>query len=234
MKNFKLSIATIMAMSTFAVAGGDIAPVVEPVVEVQAPSTGGFYIGGAIGLTNSEATYSETYGWVNDGYTSWHETIEDDSYAFMLQAGYEFNEYIAIEGRYWDSLGDTNTFSGAYAEDGIVLGSGSDGYGDFSAWGIYVKPMYPVTESLDVYALLGYGNTSLKGDGLDILDEDGFQWGLGASYSLSENTSFFVDYVQLADGVDETVYSYTDGIWFDEGKTDSSIYTINIGLTYKF
>ena len=54
MKKFNLSLVTVLAMSTFAIAGGDIAPVEEPVVVVpeviESISTGGFYLGAAYGL----------------------------------------------------------------------------------------------------------------------------------------------------------------------------------------
>ena len=46
MKKFTLSLATIMAMGTFAIAGGDIAPV-EPIVEVPVviEDDSAFYLG---------------------------------------------------------------------------------------------------------------------------------------------------------------------------------------------
>ena len=50
MKNIVLSAVAVLAMSSFAVAGGDIAPVEEPVVVVEeAVSTGAFYLGLAYG-----------------------------------------------------------------------------------------------------------------------------------------------------------------------------------------
>ena len=107
MTNFKLSVATatVLAMSTFAVAGGDIAPAVEPAIEVLAPAAteSGFYIGGAYSAANAEAGYNESW---NDGLSSYSENVDIDYDAFMLQAGYQFNKYIAIEGRYWSSVSD--------------------------------------------------------------------------------------------------------------------------------
>ncbi len=195
MKKFNLSLVAVLAMSTFAIAGGDIAPV-EPVVETPyvEESTGAFYIGGAYGYVNMELS--------DIGFS------EDDSLnSFMFQAGYKFNPYIAVEGRYWVTSEDEWNDSGD----------------DFSAdsWGIYVKPMYPVTNEFDIYALLGYGDTDpeIGGQGPDY-DTDGFQWGLGASYEFTESVAVFVDYVNLYDDT-------------NNGE-DLMIDTVNFGVTYAF
>ena len=97
---------------------------------------------------------------------------------------------------------------------------------DIDAWGIYLKPMLPVGENFNVYALLGYGSVEVGG-----MDESGFQWGAGASYGMSENLSLFVDYVSLYD--DTYIDSWTDRYDYVE-NWDYSIYSINVGLTYKF
>lgn len=57
MKKLGLSIIACLALGTFAVAGGDIVPVIEPVEEVApAPVNSGPYIGGGI----SFLTWNET------------------------------------------------------------------------------------------------------------------------------------------------------------------------------
>jgi len=200
MKKLTLSIAAIAAMSTFAMAGGDIAPV-EPVVEtpVVAPVTDrGFYVGGAYGLMGidySDPTYS-------------FDTSHD---SFMLQAGYKINPYVAVEGRYW--WGSSDDYS-----------TGGNNYSaDVDAWGLYVKPMYPVTEQFDVYALLGYGDTdpsNSKDSTWPTYDTDGFQWGLGASYDVTANIAVFADYTEL----------YND----TQNNEDMTIDSWNFGVTYKF
>lgn len=238
MKNFTLSVATVLAMSTFAMAGGDIAPV-EPMVEEVVPaSDSGFYIGGAFSLANSQYDHSQNYGYTDgtDYLNTWN--YEYDSNAYMLQAGYKFNQYIAIEGRYWGSM-DSYQYDGANYVDGQLVDN-YYGYsdGDWSAWGIYAKPMYPVTESFDVYALLGYGNVSIDDNWYNnntLLDADVFQWGIGASYSITENTSVFIDYVQLCDGESGASYVPVDsGYDYDTYTSDVSLYTVNIGISYKF
>jgi len=225
MKNFKLSVVTVLAMSAFAVAGGDIEPVVEPMVVEEVASDSGFYIGGAYSLSNQETNWQNSV----DGSFVGSEKFERDSSAYMLQAGYKFNQYIAIEGRYWDSM-ETDTWS-----SNQQWGNYSNSDGDWSAWGIYAKPMYPVTEAVDVYALLGYGNVSIEdkwSNNTSLLDENGFQWGIGASFDITDNLSLFADYVVLCSDEGETFVSADGG--FDSETVETSMSTVNIGLSYKF
>jgi len=148
--------------------------------------------------------------------------------------GYKFNSYVAIEGRYWFGLSDT--FSNAW--------TGTNGY-DLSvdAWGLYVKPMYPVTDALDVYALLGYGaaqadvsgwnNTtgfnSIHGDSWD-----GFSWGLGASYAFTDNVSIFADFVRIVSSSDDLADYTSNGVVFTDRELDQDVDTWNFGVTYQF
>jgi len=157
MKKFNLSLVALLAMSTFATAGGDVAPV-EPVVETPMieESTSSFYAGlGYSYMTMDPDNSSEVNG-----------------DAILLLAGYNFNRYIAVEGRYsglTDCLKNT---------------------------AIYLKPMYPFG-GISLYGLLGYGQIDY--DGGQSLSESGFQWGIGASYEVAENIGVFVDYTSLYD-----------------------------------
>jgi len=157
MKKFNLSLVALLAMSTFATAGGDVAPV-EPVVETPMieESTSSFYAGlGYSYMTMDPDNSSEVNG-----------------DAILLLAGYNFNRYIAVEGRYsglTDCLENT---------------------------AIYLKPMYPFG-GISLYGLLGYGQIDY--DGGQSLSESGFQWGIGASYEVAENIGVFVDYTNFYD-----------------------------------
>lgn len=216
MKKFTLSLATVMAMSTLAIAGGDIAPV-EPMVEApmveEVKSATGLYAGIAYGMVNTDAS-------ITDGVDT--ATLELDHKTVMLQAGYEFNPYIAIEGRYWTAVGDADaklTFDGQ--SDSADLDD------DSNAWGIYLKPMYPVTPEFTAYGLVGYGNVELDLEGVSG-DESQFQWGLGASYAVNDNFAVFIDYVAM--------YDDDQRIQF-EGETldgDIEVDSWNFGVTYKF
>ncbi|KYJ86969.1 outer membrane protein [Sulfurovum riftiae] len=229
MKKLNLSLAAIFAMSTFAIAGGDIAPM-EPVVEepVVVESTGNFYLGLAYGYLSDSTDLTDNIGNISGLAPGATTTLWDESYNdLMIQAGYNFNEYIAIEGRYWFGLGDTNLYNdGTYAVDASV-----------DAWGIYVKPQYPVTEAFNIYALLGYGAaqydfTESYGRWTNsVLDDDsvdGFSWGLGASYAFTDNVAVFVDYVSIYNDDDNHF-----GTNFDI-NIDRTIDAWNFGVTYNF
>ena len=201
MKKLTYSIVAFAAIGTFLVAGGDIAPI-EPIVEtpVVIETDAGFYVGGAYGLMGFD--YKDTATPTRD-LDMYHNSV-------MLQTGYKFNSYVAVEGRYW-----------AGAENDIVWPDGTIETADVDAWGIYVKPMYPVTEALDVYALLGYGSADLEIYSNEIpYDTDGFQWGLGLSYDINMNIAVFMDYVNL----------YND----TKNNEDILIVSLNFGVTYKF
>ena len=211
MKNIVLSTVAVLAMSTFAVAGGDIAPVEEPVVVVEpVVSDAGFYLGLGYGYFAEDVEIDVTN--FDDTYTM---------HTVMFQAGYKFNSYVAVEGRYWLGVSDLEKDS-----------TNEKQAGDYSSWGIYVKPMYPVSDVFNIYALLGYASTTLEPDNTNIkfLDTDSFSWGIGAEYEFTENLSIFADYVAVG---------YTDEFTFNgndlfEDDVDVSIGTVNFGLTYKF
>jgi len=201
MKKSILSLVSILTLSGLAYAGGDIAPVVEePVVVMEDNSA--FYLGLGFGTAA-----------VNDDFTS--EEISANT--VMLQAGYQYNEYIAFEGRY------TFGFSTDY-DAGNLAGLAAEYDGDFSSWGLYVKPMYPIGD-FSVYALLGYGGATLDDLSGGDAYESGFQWGLGAQYAFTEELSVFVDYVSL---YDDTGFDYTAQL----DDVDSDTWTL--GVSYKF
>jgi len=199
-------------MSSFAVAGGDIAPVEEQVVVEPVVTNSGFYLGLAYGM--GEWNYDRVNG--NDDGTFDFDTI-------ILQAGYNFNKYIAVEGRYWFGLDTSDTFA-----------NGDSGEVNIDAWGIYVKPQYPVTEAFKIYGLLGYASISSlewknnngggAGDYTDQYNYDGFSWGLGAGYTFTDNIEVFVDYVSI----------YDDTLDMFSTPYDIDFSTWNFGVTYKF
>jgi opacity protein-like surface antigen len=221
MKNLTLSLSTVIALSTFALAGGDIAPV-EPVVEtpeVMVASDSGLYLGLGYSFLMSDLQ-------LDNSITALRHSLDTDHHSVMFQAGYKINSYFAIEGRYWEGLSDD-----AFTFDNFGLGARTDG--DSTAWGIYLKPMYPVTNSFDVYALLGYGEASISNvkDPLGAthdIDSDGFSWGIGASYAFTDNVSIFADYVAFDSSKVQfsglgTTYSY-----------DHEMDAVNFGVTYSF
>jgi opacity protein-like surface antigen len=238
MKKFSGSIVVGLLLSSFALAGGDIAPV-EPAVVVPAPvvDDSGFYVGVAYSAARYDGDYNG-FDYIDPDLWEWSGTEEVDYDGIMAQVGYKFNQYIALEGRYWWSLGDGDwSDRGSQTLNGLpdISWNNSGNMGDdLRAWGIYVKPMFPVTEQFDIYALLGGGNVRLSDNGGEWLDESDFQWGIGASYEFTENLAIFVDYVRLLDDSHSTSYVVDPVLEYGEENWDDTVYTINVGLTYKF
>ena len=209
MKKITVSIVAALAMNAFAFAGGDIAPV-EPEVTVPevveaAPFPGAFYVGLGYSYMNADV----------DGYG------DITANSALLLAGYKYNQYLGLEARYTMNVDDPELDSSSPDLDGL---EGDD----MTNIAIYLKGMYPVTEAIDVYALLGYGQVNFEAGeyGIDV-SESGFQWGLGASYAVTEKIGVFADYTRLYD--DEGF----DGLLDVEG-VDIAVDSINVGMTYTF
>jgi opacity protein-like surface antigen len=208
-KEILLPILVAIGLSSFAIADTYNNAVPEPYHPQESFSH--FYIGAAYGMTDVEDDYFGYY----------YEHTEIDFDALMLQAGYEYNAYLAMEFRYWFSMGD-----GDYdLASGFIPPNGS--YDEFNAWGLYLKPMYPVTNEFSIYGLLGFSGVYVDGEpGWDLLNESSFSWGLGASFYFTPNIGVFIDYVELYNDTFNSYYYYT--------PQDTSVDTINFGLSYKF
>jgi hypothetical protein len=189
----KIIMSTVAATMTFA--GGNIAPVepVEVAVEVAAPVESGFYVGAG-------------YSYIDTTVKAYGLSADEGIDAGTILAGYDVNKYFAIEGRY------------AFSADVDFGNARADFDGD--VWGIFAKPQYPVNEDFKVYALLGYGETSLVNDG------GSFQYGLGGAYSVTEKVAVFADWVRAYDDEDEITYVLGDGEVTQDAFT--------VGLTYSF
>lgn len=185
-------------------AGGDRVTIVEPVLEIPVIMTySGPYIGLAYGFISEDYIRNENSS------VDTARSFDEDFSSIMLHAGYKFNSYVAVEGRYWFGIDDVNL---AAYNDPIDAPDG---------WGIYVKPMYPIADAVDIYGLLGYASIDTSLNKLD-----GFSWGVGASYAFTDNVSACVDYVSLHNDDRDL----PGGIVNKEYDID----TVNVGITYNF
>ena len=213
MKKLTLSLVTILATSTFAIAGGDIYPV-EPVVEtpmvMDEPSTGGLYVG--VGYGYEKLTIDRANG---------GNLVDEKFGSVLLDAGYKFNNYIGVEGRYWAGINSSND---------LAWRTGLPSDITVDAWGVYLKPMFPVTNALNIYGLVGYGSadaTYEPNNNITITSDSvtGFSWGVGTAFSVTNNWSVFVDYTSIIDGEDGNL---------DRIITEDALNTVNVGVNYQF
>ena len=214
MKKILMSVVAMVAIGSMAQAGGDIAPVAP--VPVASSCGEGFYVGAALAI---QRTYAGDSSW------SGYENGQDKTVPLVGILGYKFNCYLSVEGRISQTV---------YEED----------YADVLTYSIFLKPMYPVTESLNVYALIGYGVVDAEytdGDtpapanriGQTIVDSGSFQWGLGLDYAINENWSLFLDYTRLMNKKSVSprpLYYYDSPTRWNHISDDS----INVGVLYHF
>jgi opacity protein-like surface antigen len=220
MKNIFLAMVAGFGMGNYLMAGGNI-DLVEPAkVTLEEPvSDSGFYLGLGYGNTGHNRDYT-----VNSNLQK--NAFDKNLDAVLFQAGYKINSYFAVEGRYWLGLDDT-----------IINDRKTIVNCNLDTWAVYLKPMYPVTEKFDVYALLGYGKAQYDLDTTNIAPittfkdaYDGFSWGLGATYNFTNNISVFVDYVNIYDD-DRNLIHPING---SDINLDEAIDMWSIGITYKF
>ncbi|MEA3491788.1 MAG: outer membrane beta-barrel protein [Campylobacterota bacterium] len=165
-----------------------------------------FYAGIALGVSSTRGSDADL-----DFFRS--KAGQERMINLTLNAGYDLNKYFAGEVRYTASI----------AKDDVV---------EMSGWSLFVKPQYPVDVDIKLYALLGYGGVAV--DGVTVsrpvkVDDSGFQWGLGASYSLNNVTDYnieiYADYTSLANEMD-AIY------WNGDLKTSADALTA--GAAFRF
>jgi len=162
----------------------------------------GLYIG--LGYANTNIDVSTDYADLGD--------LSTDSVVFL--AGYDFNEYLGIEGRYY-----LNSSEAAY--EYYLADTPLSGKYKAESFAIYAKPQYNFM-MLNIYALLGMSSndytatTLLGGDSSDTL----FSWGAGVKLNITQSLGAFVDYTNM--GESDNILSSTD------------LSSWNIGFSYKF
>ncbi len=178
MKTVTQYLTLAMLMGSTLIAGGKTTQeVVSDVAPIVAKASH-YYLG--MGIANKQMENEKT-----------DETFESTD--ITLLAGYRYNAYVGAEVRYVKELSDVEYSHGSTNNADI------DAYdSSFEALGAYLKLSYPI-EAFSPYALLGYASTSMDNLEGDSRSEEGFSWGVGATYQLNPNWSLFADYILLYD-----------------------------------
>ena len=247
MKNIKLTMILFMAMGGFLYAGGDFAIVtpyetqdnvfaeetniespsreisIDPIVpkrveivetaRVEMPvgkkdiSANGFYVGLGIAVARYNTNCK----------TGCSRAGTDKTVGIVARAGYDFNKYIGLEAR------------------GIRTSISNDG-GTVKHAGIFVKPMLPVGETVNVYGLVGLAKTTTQGV-LQRTDAESLALGAGVELDLSEDSAKNGRYNREFDGAGDQEKGV--GLFIDyermvakSGAPDLD--ALSAGVTYDF
>ncbi len=230
-KKINISLIVLLAMGSLAYAGGDFSGttayededtmLAEEVVP-QAPAVQAMPLpipppppledinpnGLYVGLGLSNADFKCNCVNCND---------EDRTMGLMGRVGYDFNQYVGVEAR------------------GIKTNWKVDG-GKVEHFGAFVKPMYPVSEDINAYALAGYGKTTTQGY-LQHVNSNAFAWGLGLEYDLESDEAKVGKYDRDFDGYGDQEGGF--GLFADyerliQKSGSPDLDTFNIGVTYDF
>ncbi len=238
MKSIKLSLITILIGSNFAIAGGDIIPVTpyevedikaaeavevtppenpEPKVIVPTPKTAPVELPNAdvspfyIGLGIATAQYKPNCK------CSGAKDKTDKTLGGVARVGYDFNKYLGMEAR------------------AIVTPIKADG-GKVQHYGAFVKPMYPVTDEVNIYALGGIAKTKTIGS-LRKTDVSGLAFGAGLEYDISKDKKKEAKYNREFDGQADQekgfgIFADYERLYYKSGSPDLD--AVSVGITYDF
>lgn len=140
--------------ATLAVLGGAVAPTM---------AHADLYYGIALGYSNSE---SQTEA----------QSTSDHPLLMQMQVGHFFNDYVALEGRYGQSL---ERSSGIAVDDMASM---------------LIKGNVPVSERTAIYALTGYSYSAFDISGDSFSSED-ISFGLGLHYALSNKSAITLEMI---------------------------------------
>ena len=187
---------------------------VEPVpipVPTKAISTNGFYAGIGISATKFKSSCK------SQGTSTCNKSASDKTAGIMGRVGYDLNKYIGVEAR------------------GLRTNWKSNG-GKIKHAGVFVKPMIPVGENTNLYALAGVAKTTTQGK-LQRVDTKSFAWGAGVEYDISADNAKNGRYNREFDGHGDQeqglgVFADYERLVQKSGSPDLD--TVNVGVTYDF
>ena len=199
-----------------------VAPIPIPVAVPKSISPSGFYAG--LGITGSRYQSdcdcpTDVGSSSNLGGTSskTQRSGKENNVAILARIGYDFNRYIGLEAR------------------GIrTLDSGSNA--KISHAGLFVKPMAPVSDGLNLYGLVGFAKTKVTGSYQNV-DAESLALGAGLEYDLSSDTPKEGRYSRSFDGQgdqEKGVGLFVDYERLVAKKNSPDLDTVSAGVTYDF
>ncbi|MCZ4293047.1 outer membrane beta-barrel protein [Vibrio sinaloensis] len=174
------------------------------------------YLGVSVGQAKFKDTYS-SYDSSVFGNGSFKLDLEDDSStAAKVFAGYEFNQYFAIEG----SIGGYDALNGSYVS-----------VGDMMFLATQAKGMLPIGERFNLFVKggLAYFGAEFKTSFATVSDEvvTGM-YGVGAEFAISKNVKLSAELDYMRPEL-EVIKIGTESV-----SIESDITTLSLGLSYHF
>ncbi|MEF1248690.1 porin family protein [Vibrio owensii] len=123
-----------------------------------------FYAGALVSYSNAEYHPSSS-------------VVEGSPFLLQAQAGYFFNDYVALEARYGTSV---------QRDDGLAIDSLASGF---------VKLNMPVSERIALYGLAGYSSVQVDQQNIGSGKDQGFSFGLGMHYALDKHNAVVFEFV---------------------------------------
>ena len=249
MRKIVLSLTTAAALSSFAMAGGDIVPVAP----APADNWSGFYVGAQVGGTWGDAdTKADVYDYeYTVGQNEWVKIAEGDSkpnpngFIGGLYAGYNWlfdNDWlVGIEGSYnWSDAKDDATVK----HEGEVVGDAEAEIKQKWEAAVIARVGKVIDDSYMPYILGGATWTKLDASasfqGISGSDSDtvsGWTVGAGIEFKLTENLHAraqyrYSDYNDAKFSDEATLPE--DGTYKVKATTDYNAHMLQVGLSYRF
>ena len=143
-----------------------------------------------LALAGSTAVAGDFYAGVNylDGSLELMDSIEADTPAMVVRAGYNLNEFISAEARGGFGVGQDDGVAGTDVDFELE---------DF--YGAYVLVKAPSHTSIEPYLIAGFTRAEFKAStsfGSDTGSENDFSFGLGANIDLTETIALNAEWIQ--------------------------------------
>lgn len=145
-----------------------------------------------VSLIVGASAYAQN-AYVDVAYQTFDSSWNTDPAALRVTGGYVFHPNFAVEGMLGTSAkkGSDNTY-------GVNTKLKID-----SMVGLYVRPMYAMSDSVEFYGRLGYTRLKLTASApgyVSASDSDSdFSYGIGVAYSMNRSTRIFADYTKISD-----------------------------------
>jgi len=168
----------------------------------------GLYVGGSYQAANFKADVANT--------------DKAKAHMFNLVTGYDFNQYLAVEGRIGVPVSSEKASEGAYSIKGKPT----------TSYALFAKGTFPINDMFSIYGLAGYGKSGYKVDynlggkqGSEKVEKGSLQYAAGVEVNFTQNIAMTAEYGMYGYGKDK----------FGSTKEDKwDIKGFNLGIKYKF